>query len=118
MRIDDNSNVDASSSNWVTLKEQGKSAFERGDYQTAISKYGVALRPDKNCPSAERQIILSNMVAARLKIGGPAQAEAAVENAKQVSYDFLFSPWSKDTFFVTSFESCCFFLPHLVRGFE
>lgn len=83
MRLDENNAEDMDSS-WVTLKEQGKAAFERGDYQTAITKYGLALHPSRNCPAAERQIILSNMVAARLKIGGPGQAEAAVENAKQV----------------------------------
>ena len=51
----------------------------------AIKKYCLALQPDRNCPATERQILLSNMVAARLQIGGPTQAEAAVENAKQVS---------------------------------
>jgi Flp pilus assembly protein TadD len=83
---DDSIDEDSSSSlSWATLKEQGKAAFERGDYALAIKKYSLALQPDRNCPATERQILLSNMVAARLQIGGPTQAEAAVENAKQVS---------------------------------
>ena len=85
---DDSSQEDSSSLSWVTLKEQGKVAFEQGDYAKAIKKYSLALQPDRNCPASERQILLSNMVAARLQIGGPTQAEAAVENAKQVSQTF------------------------------
>lgn len=69
----------------MTLKERGREAFEAGDYQTAISMYATALQPETHCPPLERQILLSNMVAARLKIGGPGHVEAAVENAKQVS---------------------------------
>ncbi len=79
-------NMDESS--WMTLKYQGKVAFERNEYAIAIKKYTLALQPNRHCPAAERQIILSNLVAARLQIGGPTQAEAAVENAKQVSSMF------------------------------
>ena len=69
---------------WIGLKEQAKGAFERGDYEAALSSYTAALNPDLYCPAAERQILLSNIVACRLKIGGAAQAEAAVDAAKQV----------------------------------
>lgn len=74
----------SSSSSWIIWKEQGKVSYERGDYEGALKSYTSALKPDLYCPAAEKQIILSNMVACRLKVGGPAQAEAAVESAKQV----------------------------------
>ena len=83
---------DEASSSWVTLKERGKAAFERGDYDAAIGQYGLALHPDQNVPAAERQILLSNLVAARLKKGGRLQAQTAVENAKQVRIRFADDP--------------------------
>ena len=75
---------------WVAYKEQGKVQFERGDYEGALASYSRALNPNLHCPASERQIILSNIVACRLKIGGPAQARAAIENAKQVREEFKF----------------------------
>ena len=72
------------SSSWRSFKEQAKRAFENGNYHESLSFYSSALHPNLSCPAAERQILLSNMVACRLQIGGTAQAEAAVENAKQV----------------------------------
>jgi hypothetical protein len=81
MRVD---NSTSSPTSWIGLKEKGKAAFERAEYEAALTSYTAALHPDLYCPSAERQIILSNMVACRLKVGGTAQAEAAVETAKQV----------------------------------
>ena len=83
MRVTESSSGGGPTS-WIGLKEQAKGAFERGDYETALTSYGAALHPDLYCPAAERQIMLSNIVACRLKIGGTAQAEAAVEAAKQV----------------------------------
>jgi Tfp pilus assembly protein PilF len=71
-------------SSWTGYKELGKGQFERGDYETALTSYSAAINPELNCPASERQIVLSNMVACRLKIGGPAHARAAVDNAKQV----------------------------------
>jgi hypothetical protein len=65
-------------------KELAKGNFEQGDYEAALTAYCAAINPELNCPASERQIILSNMVACRLKIGGPAHAQAAVDNAKQV----------------------------------
>jgi tetratricopeptide (TPR) repeat protein len=67
----------------VGWKERGSSHFQRGDYEAALNAYKQALRPDLECPSSEQQLLLSNIVACRLKIGGRAQAEAAVEAAKQ-----------------------------------
>jgi hypothetical protein len=74
----------SSTSSWQGHKEQGKAAYERDDYDAALMSYGAALNPNLYCPAAEKQILYSNMVACRLKIGGAAQAEAAVETAKQV----------------------------------
>lgn len=68
---------------WRALKAQGKRAFENSNYDESLSNYKSALHPDLDCPNDERQLILSNIVACRLQIGGPAQAEAAVQAAKQ-----------------------------------
>ena len=71
---------------WSVWKERARGAYERGDYPLALVHYAAALQPGARCPPTERQLILSNMVATRLIIGGPGQVEAAVENAKQVSW--------------------------------
>ena len=68
---------------WVGFKDQGKGFFEQGHYEDALDSYESALKPEYECPNVDRQILLSNVVACRLKIGGPAQAQAAVESAKQ-----------------------------------
>ena len=79
-------------SSWTAYKNQGKQRYESGQFQEALQSYNSALHPDlaSSMPDMERQIIISNMVACRLKIGGRAQAEAAVENAKQVCPVFFF----------------------------
>jgi hypothetical protein len=73
-----------SSRSWMQHKEEGKIRFQQESYQNALTSYRAALNAS-NCPAAEQQILLSNIVACRLKIGGPAMAAAAVEEAKQVS---------------------------------
>jgi hypothetical protein len=83
-------NMPSSSSSWMDHKEQAKQAYQRVDYESALTSYCAALHPDLYCPADERQLLLSNMVACRLKIGGFAQAEAAVENAKQVRFMYSF----------------------------
>lgn len=70
-------------SSWVAYKNRGKVCYERGDCEAALDAYKCALSPALNASRQERQIILSNIVACRLKIGGAAQAAAAVANAKQ-----------------------------------
>jgi hypothetical protein len=88
---DDNNNNNSTSpptttttpSSWMGWKEKGKTEYERCNYKDALDSYRTAIT--LSCPADERQIMLSNMVACRLKIGGRAQAEAAVETAKQVS---------------------------------
>ena len=70
---------------WMGWKEKAKSEYEQGRYEDALISYRTCITSYQNyCPADERQIILSNMVACRLKIGGVAQAEAAVTTAKQV----------------------------------
>lgn len=68
---------------WAGYKDLARRHYERGDYEAALTAYTSALNPELRCPASEQQIILSNLVACRLKIGGPAQARAAIDNAKQ-----------------------------------
>ena len=82
---DDDGSGAFSQVSWTVWKERARDAYERGDYPLALMHYATALQPEARCPSTERQLILSNMVATRLMMGGPGQVEAAVENAKQVS---------------------------------
>jgi Tetratricopeptide repeat len=74
---------DNTPSSWVGWKERGKDCFQNGNYERALNAYTQALRPEFRCPVSEQQILWSNIVACRLKMGGRAQAEAAVEAAKQ-----------------------------------
>ena len=68
---------------WVGYKDLARRQYERGNYEDALTSYTSALNPEFRCPASEQQIILSNLVACRLKLGGPAQARAAIENSKQ-----------------------------------
>jgi hypothetical protein len=70
-------------STWMGCKEKGRRCYERSQYEDSLDAYKAALSPDFSVPKRERQILLSNIVACRLKIGGHAQAAAAVESAKQ-----------------------------------
>jgi tetratricopeptide (TPR) repeat protein len=71
-------------SSWVGWKDRGKVLFHSGNFEGALNAYTQARRPEFRCPVSEQQILWSNIVACRLKIGGSrAQAEAAVEAAKQ-----------------------------------
>ena len=72
-------------SSWMGHKDQGKRHFQNERYEDALASYRAGISPEYNCPRDERQIMLSNIVACRLKIGGSAMAAAAVEEAKQVS---------------------------------
>ena len=86
--VDANGNTLPPLTSWVAYKQRGKDQYGQGNYQGALASYAAALHPQcgnsNNMPVSERQIILSNLVACRLQIGGIAQAQAAVENAKQV----------------------------------
>lgn len=100
------------SSSWRGWKERGKQAYLKGDYASALQNYSQALHRQNNIvnnvqagnnnnnnnihniPSKlDRQVLLSNMVACRLKLGGAPQAEAAVSNAQKcISID---NQWAK-----------------------
>lgn len=67
---------------WTGFKDLARRQYEAGEYEAALSSYTSAIHPDLHCPASEQQILLSNLVACRLKMGGPAQARAAVDNAK------------------------------------
>jgi tetratricopeptide (TPR) repeat protein len=63
---------------WNRLKEQGRDHFVRNEHAQALASYRSALAC---CPlPLERQILLSNMVACRLKLGG--QAAEALSDAQ------------------------------------
>ena len=72
------------SNKWMSHKEDGKNFFRQEKFEEALTSYRAALltAPD----ATEKQILLSNIVACRLKIGGPAMSAAAVEEAKQVRF--------------------------------
>ena len=72
----------APASSWRECKDRGRDAFNAERYHDALSAYRSALA-FSGIPDAERQVVLSNVVACRLKLGGPAMASAAVEEAKQ-----------------------------------
>ena len=84
---------------WKTLKAQGRSHYQDGNYAQALRAYQDALASLNNNSSSssnpsfggvrggdstECQLLLSNSVACRLKLGGREMALKAVEEAKQV----------------------------------
>ena len=65
---------------WLEWKQAGKEAYERGAFATALECYQTALQPQYECAvTADRQVLLSNVVACRLQLG---QAEEALSDAK------------------------------------
>jgi tetratricopeptide (TPR) repeat protein len=66
---------------WLSHKNRGKELYEGQQYAEALREYQAALDPVLEAPRQEQQIILSNIVACRLKIGD--SAELAVQEAKQ-----------------------------------
>jgi len=71
----------SSTGSWQTHKNEGKQAYDSEDYERALRCYAAALNPELEAPRQEQQILLSNIVACRLKIGG--QEELAVRDAKK-----------------------------------
>eukprot|EP00574_Skeletonema_japonicum_P006290 CAMPEP_0201727644 /NCGR_PEP_ID=MMETSP0593-20130828/13144_1 /ASSEMBLY_ACC=CAM_ASM_000672 /TAXON_ID=267983 /ORGANISM="Skeletonema japonicum, Strain CCMP2506" /LENGTH=418 /DNA_ID=CAMNT_0048219525 /DNA_START=64 /DNA_END=1318 /DNA_ORIENTATION=- len=75
---------------WTEFKDTGMVAFSQGDFDVALSSYQTALeeltsaeRRDGFERSNDKQKLLSNVVACRLKIGGEEMATRAIEEAKQ-----------------------------------
>jgi len=86
----DNSTDKSRETIWRESKEKGKSLFRNGSYAAALESFQTALHTLSTTiggiggvPSSEREILLSNMVACRLQIGGKLMASAAVEESKQ-----------------------------------
>ena len=77
---------------WQECKEEGRLYYETNNqYSQALSSFRNALLIEKECPSMERQILLSNVVACRLKIGGRENIDFAVEESKEVrEYEYIF----------------------------
>ena len=94
---------------WRDTKDAGKEAFTNGSYSEALTLYSDAidqlLTPAEeeadgsyvfvdgngtNGHTEEHQILLSNVIACRLKIGGEDMSKKAVDEAKQVRDDRLF----------------------------
>jgi tetratricopeptide (TPR) repeat protein len=78
-----NVNASPAASSWLQHKQQARDYYESGQYEEALASYRAALNPEYECPAIEAQILRSNVVACRLKLGGDAQAAAAVQDAKQ-----------------------------------
>lgn len=76
-------NASPAASSWLQHKQQGRAYYESGEYEEALASYRAALNPELECPATEAQTLRSNVVACRLKLGGVAQAAAAVQDAKQ-----------------------------------
>lgn len=77
-----------SSSSWRELKDQGREQYEQGHYEEALSLY---VQSNSRCTTPlDRQVILSNMVACRLKLH---QNERALIDAKECVR--LNPSWSK-----------------------
>ena len=72
-----------SPTSWSGFKDLARRQYEQGNYEDAVTSYTAALNPELRCPASEQQILLSNLIACRLKIGGAAQARAALDNSKQ-----------------------------------
>ena len=96
---------------WKESKDAGKVAFTNQNYPEALNQYCKAIeqltssssnsninegsssssssssssRNDDNNHTEEHQILLSNVIACRLKIGGSEMINLAVEDAKKVS---------------------------------
>ena len=96
---------------WKESKDAGKVAFTNQNYPDALHQYCKAIeqltssssnsninegsssssssssssRNDDNNHTEEHQILLSNVIACRLKIGGSEMINLAVEDAKKVS---------------------------------
>jgi len=82
---------DNSSLSWKKLKQEGRNLYSNENYEEALEKYRSSLT--LNPPHNERQVLLSNVVACRLKIGGKVQYDAALVEAKQCVS--LNENWSK-----------------------
>lgn len=81
-------------SSWQYHERKGKQLYAQQDYTTSITHFREASRlAALIAPRKERSIILSNIVACRLKIGGIENLYASLEEAKECVS--LNDKWSK-----------------------
>ncbi|KAL7538817.1 hypothetical protein ACHAXR_008804 [Thalassiosira sp. AJA248-18] len=90
---------------WRDSKDAGKQAFSQGNYSEALSCYSEAITlllaseeqgnrgSGRGHHTNEHQVLLSNVIACRLKIGGQDMANKAVEESKECIA--LNNKWSK-----------------------
>jgi hypothetical protein len=89
----------AAGSPLASSKEDGKRAFIENRFSDALGHYLTAIDQiltssstegtSSTSSNSEHQILLSNVVACRLKIGGTDMIEKAVEEAKKVRLFFV-----------------------------
>lgn len=69
---------------WRDHNQQGKDAYNAEQYELALQEYRTALHCTNPTPSNyDKQLLLSNIVACRLKLASPAHLEIALEEARQ-----------------------------------
>ena len=83
-----------SNKSWKTYKEEGRTHYQNANYEEALISFQKAIQQAENngavvVPQVEHEILLSNSVACRLKIGGPEMDFVAVEEAKKVITSFF-----------------------------
>ena len=80
-------------SSWKESKDAGQQAFVNENYPEALHQYtnaidlltsGEQCAGSSNTNTKEHQVLLSNVIACRLKIGGVDMVTKAVEDSKQV----------------------------------
>ena len=81
---------------WRETKDAGKQAFTEGEHGKALALYSEAIEQllaadeepahggGRGGHTTEHQVLLSNVIACRLKIGGPEMTAKAVAEAEQV----------------------------------
>jgi len=75
---------------WKESKDAGQQAFVNENYPEALIQYTKAIdlltsgEAGSSNNTKEHQVLLSNVIACRLKIGGADMATKAVEDSKQV----------------------------------
>lgn len=81
-------------SDWSNDSDLGATSYASADYTNALTHYSNALDKLKSDVLSEvtadekkkqHQILLSNVIACRLKIGGEDMVDLALEEAKEVS---------------------------------
>ena len=73
---------DSAPSSWQHWKRVGNEQYQQGNLDDALQSYRRSLLDPSLSDNIDKSVILSNMVACRLSLGGPAHARAAVQDAE------------------------------------